>query len=133
MAIQVLNNQESAQVFRGKLNDNYNELQASKATVNHASSENIYGVASNSMYGHVKVTTGNGLNNNSGTLSMGAATTSTPGTVQLVDNATTNDSTKAATAAALKGVKDSAVATYYGTTAPDAALGKNGDIYIKVS
>ena len=63
---------------------------------------------------------------------MSAATTSAPGAVQLVNNATTNDSTKAATAAALKSVADTAVDTYYGTGTPDSSLGKIGDIYIKV-
>ena len=133
MAIQNLENQDSAQVFRTKANSNFNEINTQKAPINHASSENIYGVATNANYGHVKVTTGNGLNNNSGTISMSVASTSAPGAVQLVNNSTTNDSTKAATAAALKGVADSAVETFYGTGTPSASLGKIGDIYIKVA
>lgn len=133
MAIQTLNNNESAQVFRTKLNDNYNDLQTNKAIVNHASADNSYGVATNSMYGHVKVTTGNGLTNNNGTLSMSLGTTSAAGAVQLVNNSATNDSTKAATAAALKGVADAAVQTFYGTGEPSASDGKIGDIYIKIA
>ena len=61
------------------------------------------------------------------------ASTSQLGTVQLVDNATTNDNTKAATASALKTVKDSAIVAYQGTSVPSSSLGKNGDIYIKTS
>lgn len=132
MAQQQLDNLDSASVFRNKLNSNYNDLYTNKAGLNHASASNAYGVATNAMYGHVKVTPGNGLANNGGTLSMTTATTSAPGAVQLVDNATTNDSTKAATAAALKGVADAAVDTYYGTSTPSGSIGKIGDLYVKI-
>lgn len=132
MAIQNLGDNDSAQVFRTKANSNFNELNTLKAPINHSSPDNTYGVATSANYGHVKITTGNGLTNNSGTLSMAAATTSAAGAVQLVNNATTNDATKAATAAALKSVADSVPDTYYGSSTPDVSLGKVGDIYIKV-
>lgn len=51
------------------------------APINHASSNNTYGVATTSAYGHVKITTGNGLVLSSGTLSMNAASSSAAGAV----------------------------------------------------
>ena len=52
-------------------------METKKAPINHASSENIYGVATSGNYGHVKVTTGNGLNNNGGTLNGNTCTVTT--------------------------------------------------------
>ena len=132
MGKQILNNLESANIFRTKANANFTELYDQKAIVNHSSNSNIYGVSSASMYGHIKVTASNGLAINDGVLTLGLATTSIAGAVILVDNATTADSTKAATANALKGVADSAVKTYYGTDVPTNDIGKNGDIYFKI-
>lgn len=132
MAIQELTDGTSASVFRGILNANYNELESNKAGVDHASATTAYGAASGSMYGHVKVTQGNGLNIANGVVSMGTASTSAAGAVQLVDNYTTTDATKAATANALKSGLDSTVKTYWGSNVPSASLGKVGDIYVKV-
>jgi len=133
MAQKILNNGMTGAAFRGALNDNFTELYSSRVPINHAVSATTYGVGTTSNYGHVKVTAQNGLSITSGTIAMAAASTSQIGAVQLVDDALTNDSTKAATAAALKGVKDSAILTYSGTSDPSSSLGKNGDIYIKLS
>ena len=131
MAQQTLNNLESAQIFRTKANQNFTELHTEKAPINHSSGSMEYGIASASMYGHIKITPANGLVINDGVLSINSASTSVAGTVQLVDNLTTNDATKALTAAQGKILKDTAVVTHYGTTVPSAGLGKNGDIYFK--
>ena len=75
MAQQTLNNGIAGSVFRKILNDNFTELYTDKATKNHASSTTDFGVATTSMFGHVKVTTGNGLKLTNGVLSLEAATT----------------------------------------------------------
>jgi len=75
MAQQTLNNGIAGSVFRKILNDNFTELYTDKATKNHASSTTDFGVATTSMFGHVKVTTGNGLRLTNGVLSLEAATT----------------------------------------------------------
>lgn len=75
MAQQTLNNGVSGQVFRQILNDNFTDLYANKAEKNHASSTTDFGVASTTVFGHIKVTTGNGLNLSNGTLSLAAAST----------------------------------------------------------
>lgn len=132
MAIQNLGDNDSAQVFRTKANSNFNELNTLKAPINHSSPDNTYGVATSANYGHVKITTGNGLTNNSGTLSMAVGSTANAGAIQLVDSASSNDTTKAPTAAALKSVNDRVKGITYGTTDPEASSGNIGDIYIKV-
>lgn len=76
MAQQTLNNGVSGKVFRDILNQNFTDLYTNKAPKNHASTTTDYGVATSTNYGHIKVTTGNGLNLTSGTLSLTAATTS---------------------------------------------------------
>ena len=75
MAQQTLNNGISGSVFRGILNDNFTDLYTNKAPKNHATTTTDYGVATNTNYGHIKVTSGNGLNLSNGTLSLTAATT----------------------------------------------------------
>ena len=75
MAQQTLDNGIAGSVFRKILNDNFTELYTDKATKNHASSTTDFGVATTSMFGHVKVTTGNGLKLTNGVLSLEAATT----------------------------------------------------------
>ena len=75
MAQQTLNNGISGSVFRGILNDNFTDLYTNKANKNHASTTTDFGVATTSAFGHIKVTTGNGLNLSSGTLSLAGATT----------------------------------------------------------
>lgn len=76
MAQQTLNNGVSGKVFRDILNQNFTELYTNTAPVNHASTATTYGVATSSNYGHIKVTSGNGLNLTGGTLSLAAATIS---------------------------------------------------------
>ena len=76
MAQQTLNNGVSGKVFRDILNQNFTELYTNMAPKNHASTATTYGVATSSNYGHIKVTSGNGLNLSSGTLSLAAASTS---------------------------------------------------------
>lgn len=76
MAQQTLNNGISGSVFRGILNDNFTDLYTNKANKNHASTTTDFGVATTSAFGHIKVTTGNGLNLSGGTLSLAGATTS---------------------------------------------------------
>lgn len=75
MAQQTLNNGVSGSVFRGILNDNFTDLYTNKANKNHASTSTDFGVATTSAFGHIKVTTGNGLNLSGGTLSLAGATT----------------------------------------------------------
>lgn len=75
MAQQTLSNGISGAVFRNILNENFTDLYTNKANKNHASSTTDFGVATTSAFGHIKVTTGNGLNLSGGTLSLAAATT----------------------------------------------------------
>lgn len=75
MAQQTLNNGISGAVFRNILNENFTDLYTNKAIKNHASTTSDFGVATTSAFGHIKVTTGNGLNLNEGTLSLAAANT----------------------------------------------------------
>lgn len=76
MAQQQLSNGISGAVFRKILNDNFTELYNDKATKSHASADGTFGLASTTMFGHIKVTNGNGLSVNNGVLSLAAATTS---------------------------------------------------------
>ena len=75
MAQQTLNNGVSGFVFRKILNEKFTHLYSNKANKNHASTSTDFGVATTSSFGHIKVTTGNGLNLNEGTLSLAGATT----------------------------------------------------------
>lgn len=75
MAQQTLNNGVSGAVFRNILNENFTDLYTNKAIKNHASTTADFGLATTSAFGHIKVTTGNGLNLSDGTLSLAAATT----------------------------------------------------------
>lgn len=133
MAQQILNNQESAYTFRTKLNANFYDLYQNKAQISHASSTSTYGLGTNSVFGHVKVTPANGLNISNGTISMGVASTSNVGAVQLNDNLTSTSTTMALTANQGKILKDSMIVAYSGTSVPDNSLGKDGDIYIKTA
>lgn len=76
MAQRQIENGMSGAVVRENINENFSELYTGKADNNHASSATTYGVATTSLFGHIKVTTGNGLNLNNGTLSLAAASTS---------------------------------------------------------
>lgn len=119
---------------KGKaLKDSIDALDTGKAPTSHASTSTTYGVATGSSYGHVKVTTGNGLNLSNGTLSMSTATTSTAGAVQLENTLTSTSTSKALTAAQGKYLYDNKAQAFYGTTAPSSSLGKDGDIYFLIS
>lgn len=115
------------------LNDSINNLSDNSSPKNHASSETTYGVATNSLYGHVKVTTGNGLTLNNGTVAVNAASTSQYGTVQLNDTLTSTSTSQALTAAQGKYLYDEKAKAYSGSSAPSSALGKDGDIYFLIS
>lgn len=133
MAKQVINNGESAAIVRQKINDNFTDLYGNRVPTYHASNTTTYGVGSDTLFGHVKVAPGNGLGITGGVVSMASASTNTKGAVQLVDNATTDDNTKAVTASALKTVADSAIKVYKGTTDPTSDIGKDNDLYIKLA
>ena len=75
MAQQTINNGDAGSVIRKAINDNFTELYNNKAAKSHASSSTDFGVASTSVFGHIKVTSGNGLNISNGVLSLAAATT----------------------------------------------------------
>ena len=64
MAQQILNNGISASVFRQILNENFSDLYNNTPTKNHASATTDFGVATTNVFGHIRVTTGNGLNLN---------------------------------------------------------------------
>lgn len=115
------------------LNDSITSLTSGKSPTNHASSETTYGLATDSLYGHLRVTSGNGLSLSRGTLSMAAATTSTAGAVQLNNTLTSTSTTQALTAAQGKALYDTKAQAFYGTSTPSASTGKNGDIYFLIS
>ena len=115
------------------LNDSISTLSSGKAPTSHASTATTYGIATTSAYGHIKVTTGNGLSLSSGTLSLNAASTSQVGTVQLNNTLTSTSTTQALTAAQGKVLYDNKAQAYYGASAPSSSTGKNGDIYFLIS
>lgn len=73
MAQQQISNGTSGKVIRDAINSNFTELYEGKAEKNHASTETTFGVASTAVFGHIKVTNGNGLSVNNGVLSLAAA------------------------------------------------------------
>lgn len=99
MAKQTINNLESAATVRTKINSNFTELYSQKADVNHAYTDSSYGAASNELFGHVKINVANGLNVSDGVVSLSLATTTNAGAVQLADSLTSDDPTKALSAA----------------------------------
>lgn len=115
------------------LNDSITTLNSGKSPTNHASTATTYGVATTSAYGHIKVTTGNGLSLSNGTLSLNAGTTSQVGAVQLNNTLTSTSTTQALTAAQGKVLYDDKAQAFYGTSAPSSSTGKNGDIYFLIS
>ena len=125
MAQQQLNNLESAYTFRTKLNANFTDLYTNKSQISHASGTSTYGLGTTSLFGHVRVSAANGLSINGGTISMNLASTTAPGA--------STSSTTALTAKQGKVLKDTMIVAYSGTTVPDNALGKNGDIYVKTA
>lgn len=73
MAQQQISNGTSGAVVRNALNSNFTELYNDKANRNHASNDTTFGVASTTTFGHIKVTSGNGLTISNGVLSLNAA------------------------------------------------------------
>lgn len=132
MAIQTLNNNDSANVYRGKENSNFSELDTGKAPNNHASSSTTYGVATGSLYGHVKVNATNGLSISNGMLSMAQASTTAAGTVMLQNDLNSGSTTKAVTSQAVFNLLNTIPTVYYGSSEPSSSLGKAGDIYIMI-
>lgn len=132
MARQVLNNNDTADVYRSKENANFEELYESKAPNNHASNTQQYGIATGNNYGHIKVTTGNGLNLVDGNLSMNSATSSQAGTVMLQNDLESGSATKAVSSQAVKAEFAKVMTAYAGSGEPSASLGKIGDIYIMI-
>lgn len=106
MAKQIINNLESAATVRSKINGNFTELYDQKADKNHAYTDSSYGAASNELFGHVKIKIANGLNVSDGVVSLALATTTSAGAVQLADSLTSNDPTKALSAAQGKILND---------------------------
>ena len=106
MAKQIINNLESAATVRNKINGNFTELYDQKADKNHAYTDSSYGAASNELFGHVKIKIANGLNVSDGVVSLALATTTSAGAVQLADSLTSNDPTKALSAAQGKILND---------------------------
>ncbi len=105
MAKQTINNLESAATVRKKINDNFTELYDNSVPINHSSQGTEYGVASDELFGHIKVSPGNGLNINEGVLSLGLASDVQPGAVQFAINIDSGDTNKAVTAEQAKIMK----------------------------
>lgn len=123
MAQQTLNNGISASVFRQILNENFSDLYNNTPTKNHASTTTDFGVATTNVFGHIKVTTGNGLNLNNGVLSLAAATTNDA----VVGTATTMVMTPARVKDAINGygvVSDGNTIIKIGDTEPTPQSGK---------
>src|SRR5574344_567509 len=132
--MQTLNAGDSAYIFRTKLNNNFTEISTGYAPTDHASSSTTYGVASSSVYGHIKVNANNGLSITNGVLSLSNGSVSSAGAIQLLDSYTSTSTNYAPTAAALTNGLATTVKTYFGTSDPGTISGmKKGDIYIKTS
>ena len=123
MAQQTLNNGMSASVFRKIINENFTDLYNNTPTKNHASATTDFGVATTNVFGHIKVTTGNGLNLNNGILSLAAATTNDA----VAGTATTMIMTPARVKDAINGygvVSDGNTIIKIGDTEPTPQAGK---------
>ena len=105
MAKQIINNLESAATVRKKINDNFTELYTQKVPKDHSSQSNEYGVATDELFGHIKVSSGNGLNINEGALSLGLASDTVPGSVQFATSIDSGFNNRAVTAAQVKTIK----------------------------
>lgn len=103
-----------------------------KAPTNHASNTTIYGIATDTLFGHIKVTSGNGLSLIDGTLSLNVATTSSVGAVQLNNTLNSTSTAQALTAAQGKILYDTKAQAFYGSSTPSSSTGKNGDIYFLI-
>ena len=97
---------------------------------NHAVSNTDYGIATSALYGHVRVSSGNGLHINQGVISISEATSTAAGTVKLEDSLNSQSSTMALTAKQGYLLDKSKPNVHSGTTAPSNTLGRDGDIYI---
>lgn len=140
MAQLILNNNDYAVDFRGKINDNFTELFNNNVPTNHASTNDIYGLGTASLYGHLRVAAGNGLVLNTGTISLTQATTAAFGAVKLASTVNGTSSTDVITSALLNNRLGTTATTgsgsipciYYGTSDPASSLGnKDGDLYVK--
>lgn len=112
------------------LSESITSLQNNTPPKNHAVATTDYGVATNSLYGHVKVASGNGLNFDNGTISFSAASTTTAGAVKLEDSLNSQSSTTALTAKQGYLLDQSKPNVYSGITSPSSSLGRDGDIYL---
>lgn len=126
MAKQTINNLESAATVRNKINSNFTELYDNKADKNHAFTDSSYGAASSELYGHVKIDVANGLNVSDGVVSLALATTTSAGAVQLADSLTSDDATKALSAAQGKALQEG-LSSLHNNTPPKNHAVNNGD------
>lgn len=134
----ILNNNDYASDFRQKINENFANLFKNNVPTNHASQTSDYGLATNNVYGHVKINQANGLSIATGTISMSQATTGSFGTVRLASNSSSTSTTDVVTSKVLNDAmrgQSSVPRIYYGTTNPNdagnTAGSKDGDIYVK--
>ncbi len=111
------------------LSDSLTSLDNNTPPKNHAVDNGDYGLATSSLYGHLRVTSGNGLTLSNGTLSLNAATTSAVGAVQLEDSLESQSTTKALTANMGYYLDTHKAEAFSGTTVPSNSLGSDGDIY----
>ena len=123
MAQQTLNNGISGAVFRNILNENFTDLYTNKAVKNHASTTTDFGVATTSAFGHIKVTTGNGLNLSDGTVSLAAATT-TEATAGTITNKVMTPARVKEAVNAYGVISDGNTIIKVGSTQPTAQTGK---------
>lgn len=126
MAKQIINNLESAATVRNKLNDNFTELYEYKASKNHASVDSSFGVASEELFGHIRINPTNGLTINNGILSLAAASESGAGAVQIANSLDSDDPSKVLSAAQGKILGDS-VNQLQTDTPPKNHAVNNGD------
>lgn len=139
MAQLILNNNDYAEDFRTKLNDNFTELFNNNVPVNHANATEMYGLGTGTLFGHLRATTGNGLNLTTGTLSLSQATTAAFGSVRLAANASSTSTTDVITGAILNSVTRGQGGSglpmiFNGTSDPTStnpANAQDNDIYVK--
>ena len=112
------------------LKDSLTSLDDNTPPKNHAVNNGDYGLATDALYGHIRVTSNNGLTLNDGTLSLNSATTSSAGAVQLEDSLNSQSSTKALTAKQGHELAQKKPDVFSGTTVPSNNLGRDGDLYI---
>lgn len=137
MAQRFLNNQDYANDFRQKINDNFTELFGNNVPTNHTSATDMYGLGTTQLYGHLRVQQANGLSVNSGTVTMSQSSPGSYGVVKLANSAASTSPTDVVTSKilndALRG-QTTIPKIYYGTTDPTQTSPANaveGDIYVK--